>query len=235
VPTFEEQIPADAAYVHITSNETIQGTQFKTFPKLNVPLIADMSSDILSKPFPIEQFDLVYAGAQKNLGPSGVTLVILKKSLLESANSNIPTMLDYKTHVDNDSLYNTPPTFGIYLIGLVAEWILAQGGLRAVEEANAVKANVLYTAIDESEGFYNAYPVTDFRSHMNVSFTLPSDEATKAFLAGAKEEGFIGLAGHRSVGGCRASIYNAVSLSSCEALANYMKAFKASYELKTLQ
>ncbi|MGL4523189.1 MAG: 3-phosphoserine/phosphohydroxythreonine transaminase, partial [Bacilli bacterium] len=226
VPAFSD-IPENASYVHITSNETIQGTQFKDFPTLNVPLIADMSSDIFSTPFPIEKFDIVYAGAQKNLGPSGVTLVIIKKTLLEQQNKGLATMLNYATHIKNDSLYNTPPTFGIYLIGLVADWILAQNGLQGIAQKNAEKANALYNVIDASNGYFAAYPNEAFRSHMNVSFTLPTEEATKAFLQEAKELGFVGLAGHRSVGGCRASIYNAVNLESCLALADFMKKFQA--------
>lgn len=223
-------IPSDAAYVHITSNNTIYGTQWKQFPSgLNVPLIADMSSDILCKPLNIEQFDLIYAGAQKNLGPSGVTVVIMKKDLLERSSDNLPTMLNYNTHAKNNSLYNTPPTFGIYLLSLVLKWVTDQGGLEAIEKKNEQKASLLYNEIDNSNGFYNGHAELDSRSTMNVTFTLNSEEATKSFLAQAKEAGFVGLNGHRSVGGCRASIYNAVPYENVERLAQFMNDFRKNY------
>ncbi|WP_071396030.1 3-phosphoserine/phosphohydroxythreonine transaminase [Bacillus tuaregi] len=223
-------IPNDAAYVHITSNNTIYGTQWKKFPTgLKAPLIADMSSDILCKPLNIEQFDMIYAGAQKNLGPSGVTVVIMKKELLERSSDNLPTMLNYNTHAKNNSLYNTPPTFGIYLLSLVLKWVTDQGGLEAIEKMNEQKAALLYNEIDNSNGFYNGHAVSDSRSTMNVTFTLNSEEATKSFLAQAKEAGFVGLNGHRSVGGCRASIYNAVPYENVEKLAQFMSDFRKNY------
>lgn len=223
-------IPSDAAYLHITSNNTIYGTQWQQFPTgLNVPLIADMSSDILCKPLNVEQFDLIYAGAQKNLGPSGVTVVIIKKDLLSRASDSLPTMLNYNTHAKNNSLYNTPPTFGIYLLSLVLKWITNEGGLEALAKRNNEKAALLYNEIDNSEGFYNGHAETDSRSNMNVTFTLNSDDATKAFLAQAKEAGFVGLNGHRSVGGCRASIYNAVPVENVERLAQFMNEFRKKY------
>jgi phosphoserine aminotransferase len=217
----------DIAYVHITSNNTIYGTQWRTFPDTgDIPLIADMSSDILSKPLDISKFGLIYAGAQKNLGPSGVTVVIIKKDLIYSDLDHVPTMLQYKTHSVNQSLYNTPPTLSIYLLSLVLEWVKNQGGVEAIEKLNKQKAELIYSVIDESEGFYKGHAKDDSRSFMNVTFTLPNDTLTKKFLEQAKKSGFIGLDGHRSVGGCRASIYNAVPLEHCKKLANFMVSFK---------
>ncbi|NSL52003.1 3-phosphoserine/phosphohydroxythreonine transaminase [Calidifontibacillus erzurumensis] len=228
IPNFDEiQLSENAAYLHITSNNTIFGTQWQDFPSFeNVDLIADMSSDILSRPIDIEKFALIYAGAQKNLGPSGVTAVILRKDLLERIPENLPTMLNYKTHADSNSLYNTPPTFSIYMLSLVLNWVKEIGGVNEVQKRNEQKASILYNVIDESNGFYNAHALPGSRSFMNVTFTLPNEELTKEFLAGAKEAGFVGLNGHRSVGGCRASIYNAVPLEACEALRDYMISFK---------
>ena len=223
-------IPSDAAYLHITSNNTIYGTQWQSFPTgLNVPVIADMSSDIGNRPLNVEQFDLIYAGAQKNLGPSGVTVVIMKKDLLSKSSDKLPTMLNYNTHAKNNSLYNTPPTFGIYLLSLVLKWVQQEGGLEAIGKRNALKADLLYKAIDNSNGFYNGHAEPDSRSNMNVTFTLHSDEASKAFLAQAKEAGFVGLNGHRSVGGCRASIYNAVPVENVERLAQFMDDFRKNF------
>lgn len=219
----------DAAYLHITSNNTIYGTQWHKFPNTTIPLIADMSSDILSREINVEQFDVIYAGAQKNLGPSGVTVVILKKDLLEKANENIPTILKYKTHASKDSLYNTPPTFSIYMLSLVLEWVQSEGGLPKIELRNKVKAEMIYQTIDESDGFYKPHAEKDSRSYMNVTFTLPSDQLTKAFLEKANEHQLIGLNGHRSVGGCRASIYNAVPMEACEKLAEFMKEFQTKH------
>lgn len=227
IPAFNLDDIENGAYLHITSNNTIYGTQWKEFPKTSVPLVADMSSDILSRPLNISDFGLIYAGAQKNLGPSGVTVVIIKKELLGRSNDDLPTMLNYQTHADKNSLYNTPPTFAIYLLGLVLEWVEKQGGVKAIEEINEKKAKLLYDVIDESEGFYLGHAEKSSRSFMNVTFTLPSDELTAKFLASAKEEGFVGLNGHRSVGGCRASIYNAVPLEHVEKLAEFMKSFRA--------
>ncbi|WP_338470506.1 3-phosphoserine/phosphohydroxythreonine transaminase [Niallia sp. XMNu-256] len=231
IPALDPAMVANnAAYLHITSNNTIYGTQWHKFPTgLQVPLVADMSSDILCKPLNMDQFDLIYAGAQKNLGPSGVTVVIIKKDLLTRSSDDLPTMLNYNTHVKNNSLYNTPPTFGIYLLSLVLEWIEEQGGVQAIEKINEQKAKLLYDEIDESNGFYSGHATPDSRSTMNVTFTLQSEEATKSFLSQAKEAGFVGLAGHRSVGGCRASIYNAVPLENVERLAQFMREFRKNY------
>ena len=218
---------ADDAYVHITSNNTIFGTQWKTFPDTgNVPLIADMSSDILSRPFDVSKFSLIYAGAQKNLGPAGVTLVIVKKSFLATANPALPTMLRYGTFAKENSLYNTPPTFGIYLMDLVLAWVKEQGGLAAITRRNEEKAALIYDVIDASHGFYKGHAQPAARSLMNITFRLANEELEKKFLAEAKQAGFVGLAGHRSVGGCRASAYNAVPLEACQALKDLMVKFQ---------
>lgn len=222
----EIEVPENAAYLHITTNNTIYGTQWHKFPTgLKVPLIADMSSDILSTPLDIKNFDIIYAGAQKNLGPSGVTVVIIKKELIKK-NPELPTMLSYETHASSNSLFNTPPTLAIYLLSLVLKWAENQGGIEGIAAINNQKAETLYHVIDNSEGFYKGHAVKDSRSKMNVTFTLQSDELTKKFLDEAKLAGFVGLNGHRSVGGCRASIYNAVPLEHVEALAQFMKDFQ---------
>lgn len=228
IPSVEDlSFHADDAYVHITSNNTIYGTQWYTFPDTGeVPLIADMSSDILSKPIDIQQFDMIYAGAQKNLGPSGVTVVIIRKSLLEKGNQNLPTMLDYRTHAKNNSLYNTPPTFGIYMLGEVLSWVEASGGLQAIAEQNERKAQIIYDTIDQSNGFYVGHASVESRSLMNITFRLADEALEKQFLAEAKEAGFVGLNGHRSVGGCRASTYNAVPVEACQALSDFMIDFQ---------
>lgn len=219
------------AYVHITSNNTIYGTQWKEYPETgNVPLVADMSSDILSKPIDISKFGLIYAGAQKNLGPSGVTVVIIRKDLLEKENKNIPTMLKYTTHADSNSLYNTPPTFGIYMLGEVLKWVESKGGVAEIAKHNEVKAKVIYDAIDNSNGFYKGHATPESRSLMNITFRVTDEELEKQFLAEAKAAGFIGLNGHRSVGGCRASTYNAVPLEACEALRDFMVAFQQKHQ-----
>ncbi len=223
------QIDGDEAYVHLTSNNTIYGTQWAEFPNTDrVPLVADMSSDILSKPLAVGQFALIYAGAQKNLGgPSGVTVVILRQDLLERANANLPTMLRYATHAERNSLFNTPPTFGIYLLGKVLAWVeKSGGGVKAIEKRNRAKAALIYDAIDESGGFYTGHAQKDSRSLMNVTFNLASQELERQFLTEAAAQGFVGLSGHRSIGGCRASIYNAVPVEACEALREFMLSFK---------
>jgi phosphoserine aminotransferase len=214
------------AYVHLTSNETIQGIQWRTFPDVgDRPLVADMSSDILSRPIDAGRFALIYAGAQKNLGPSGVTAVLLRESWLARASKNVPTMLRYATHVKNNSLYNTPPTLGVYVLNLVLAWIDSTGGLVALAERNSRKARLVYDAIDQSGGFYRGHAEPGSRSLMNITFRLPSEALEKQFLGEAQAAGMVGLAGHRSVGGIRASIYNAVSVEACEALAALMKEF----------
>ena len=215
-----------AAYIHITSNETIHGVQWQSFPDFgDRPLVADMSSDILSRPFDAGRFALIYAGAQKNLGPSGVTAVLLRESWLAAANQGVPTMLRYATHVKNNSLYNTPPTFGIYVLDLVLQWIDSGGGLAAMAERNAHKATILYDAIDSSGGFYRGHALPEARSRMNVTFRLPSETLEKRFAGEATAAGMIGLAGHRSVGGIRASIYNALGAEACRTLASFMNDF----------
>jgi phosphoserine aminotransferase len=228
IPAADELIiEVDTAYIHITSNNTIFGTQWREFPDIDeIPLIADMSSDILSRPFDVSKFSLIYAGAQKNLGPAGVTLVIVKKDFLAKANVQLPTMLKYGTFAKDNSLYNTPPTFGIYLMGLVLQWVKEQGGLASVTRCNEEKAALIYDAIDASNGFFKGHAIPAARSRMNITFNLPNEELEKKFLEQAKQTGFVGLAGHRSVGGCRASAYNAVPVESCQALKDLMLKFQ---------
>ncbi len=227
IPTQDEyDLDPQAAYVHITSNNTIKGTQFRTFPDTgSVPLVADMSSDILWRPIDANRFSLIYAGAQKNIGPSGVTIVILKKSWLERANENLPSMLSYSTFSAKDSLYNTPPTFAIYMVRNVLEWVRDQGGLAAVEKTNRAKGDRLYGVMSAYPDFYRCPVAEDSRSYMNVVFRLPTEELEATFVAEAKAAGMVGLKGHRSVGGCRASIYNAMPLEGVEYLAAFMEAF----------
>ncbi|MDA7025992.1 3-phosphoserine/phosphohydroxythreonine transaminase [Bacillus sp. CLL-7-23] len=227
IPCISE-VPSGGAYLHLTSNNTIFGTQWQQFPDCSIPIVADMSSDILSRPIDVSKFGIIYAGAQKNLGPSGVTVVILKKELLSQENEQVAKILKYSTHVKADSLYNTPPTFAIYMLSLVLEWLKEQGGLSAIAQRNRKKAEMLYKAIDDSHGFYRGHARTDSRSNMNVTFTLTNDELTKSFITKAKQENMVGLGGHRSIGGCRASIYNAVSIEDCEKLASFMKHFRES-------
>lgn len=228
VPRAEEiHLSENPAYVHLTSNETIQGTQFSEFPDLgDVPVVSDMSSDVLSRPFDASKFALIYAGAQKNLGPSGVVAVLIRESFLERAQKGPPTMLRYGTHAKNDSLYNTPPTFGVYVMDLVLRWIDGLGGLTAMAERNQRKAVVIYDVIDKSGGFYRGHAEPGSRSLMNVTFRLPDEALEKRFLAQAAEAGMVGLPGHRSVGGVRASIYNAMPLEDCQALASFMTEFQ---------
>lgn len=220
----------DASYVHITSNETIQGTQWKTFPDTHgVPIVADMSSDIFSRPFDPAPFGLIYAGAQKNAGPAGVTLVIIRRDMLERTPADLPTMLKYKTFAEKKSLYNTPPCFSIYMVGLVMEWLEEEiGGIEKMAAVNETKAKMLYECIDKYE-IYKGAALPEDRSIMNVTFRLATEDLEKEFLAKASETGLVGLKGHRSVGGCRASIYNAVSIEAVEALVNFMKAFAKSH------
>jgi len=227
VPRADEiTLSPQSAYVHFTTNETIQGVQWHSVPDVgDRPLVADMSSDILSRPFDASKFALIYAGAQKNLGPAGVTVVLLRESWLEAANKKVPTMLRYATHVKNNSLYNTPPTFGIYLLGLVLQWIEESGGLSALTERNRLKAETLYNTIDQSGGFYRGHANADARSQMNVTFRLPSEPLEKQFVTEAQAAGMIGLGGHRSVGGIRASIYNAMDVAGCQTLATFMNDF----------
>ncbi|NVM21266.1 MAG: 3-phosphoserine/phosphohydroxythreonine transaminase [Desulfobacterales bacterium] len=216
----------DAAYVHITSNNTIKGTQWASFPDTGgTPLISDMSSDIMSRPFDVSPFGLIYAGAQKNLGPAGVTLVIIRNDMLERVPDHLPTMLKYTTFVERNSMFNTPPCFAIYTVQLVLKWIEETiGGLEKMERINRRKAGLLYRAIDESE-FYTGTAEKESRSLMNVTFRLPTEDLEKSFVREALEHGLSGLKGHRSVGGCRASIYNATPLEAANALVDFMGEF----------
>jgi len=227
VPSGDEiSLSPHAAYVHITSNETIEGVQWKHEPNVgNVPLVVDSSSDILSREIDINKYAFIYAGAQKNMGPSGVTLVILRDDLLQRIPENLPTMLDYRVHVENKSLYNTPNTWGIYIMDLVCKWLQDQGGLAGMEQQNDEKAQLLYDAIDATD-FYRGHADVDCRSTMNVTFRLPAEELDKKFVAEATAQGLDGLKGHRSVGGIRASIYNAFPRAGVEALVSFMKDFE---------
>jgi len=222
----ELKVTPGAAYLHCCSNETISGAQIKVFPTSDAPLVCDMSSDILSRRLNIRDFGLIYAGAQKNLGPAGVTLVILRKDLAERVSDKVPQMLRYSTHIANNSLFNTPPTFGVYLLCLVTRWLKKNGGLQVMEELNERKAGKLYAAIDESD-FYRGTAVPEFRSCMNVTYRLPNEELEKQFIREAAAKGMDGLKGHRSVGGIRASIYNAMPEDGVEALIAFMKEFEA--------
>jgi phosphoserine aminotransferase len=222
----ELELDPDAAYVHITSNNTIKGTQYHEFPDTaGVPLVADMSSDILWRPFDANRFHMIYAGAQKNIGPSGVTVVILDKNWLEQATEGLPTMLSYATYSAKESLYNTPPTFAIYMVRNVLEWVKEQGGLEAIEKTNRAKGDLLYGVMAEHPDFYRCPVSEDSRSYMNVVFRLPTEDLEAKFVAEGKAAGMVGLKGHRSVGGCRASIYNAMPLEGVEVLAEFMREF----------
>jgi phosphoserine aminotransferase len=224
----ELRLSDSSAYVHLTSNNTIYGTQWHEFPRVaEQRLVADMSSDILSRPFPTERFSLIYAGAQKNLGPAGVTVVLLQEEWLASASESLPTMFRYRTFAKSNSLYNTPPVFAIYVLNLVLEWIEESGGLEAMAARNHEKGALLYNAIDSSGGFYRGHAEYNSRSLMNVTFNLPTEALEQQFLATAAEQHMVGLAGHRSVGGVRASLYNATSIEACGALASFMEQFAA--------
>jgi phosphoserine aminotransferase len=227
VPSREEMsLNPHAAYVHMTSNETIEGVQWKREPSVgDVPLVSDASSDILSRAIDVNKYAIIYAGAQKNMGPSGVTLVILRDDLLQRIPENLPTMLDYRIQVENKSLYNTPNTWGIYILSLVCKWLQEKGGLAGMEQENDQKAQLIYDAIDATD-FYRGHADVDCRSTMNVTFRLPAEEMEKKFVAEATAQGLDGLKGHRSVGGIRASIYNAFPRAGCEALVTFMKDFE---------
>lgn len=227
IPAFENwTLNKDAAYLHYTPNETIGGVEFFWEPQVDVPLVADMSSTILSRQIDVNKFDLIYAGAQKNIGPAGLTIVIVRKSLLGQCSASAPTMLDYQTAADNESMYNTPPTYAIYLAGLVFKWLKAQGGVAGIEAINRRKAEKLYQYIDSSDFYANPVEVAS-RSLMNIPFTLANSELDKLFLQQAEEQGLLNLKGHRSVGGMRASIYNAVSEAAVDALIAFMQKFAA--------
>lgn len=225
IPSFDSwKLSANAAYLHYTPNETIGGVEFFWVPKVDAPLVVDMSSTILSRPIDVRDYGLIYAGAQKNIGPAGLTIVIVRRDLMGRASAVCPTMLDYKVAADNDSMYNTPPTFAWYLAGLVFKSLRQQGGLSAVEKINRRKAEKLYAYIDGS-GFYRNPVELASRSLMNVPFMLADDKLNEVFLDGADEAGLLNLAGHRSVGGMRASLYNAVPEAAVDALIDYMQDF----------
>ena len=218
----------DADYVHITTNNTIYGTEWKSTPDVgNVPLVADMSSDMLSREMDYSKYSLIYAGAQKNLGPAGVTMVVIKKAWLEAkAKKDIPTMLKYATHVKSGSMYNTPPCLPVYVVGRTLKWIMKEGGIGAIQKRNEAKAKLVYDAIDAHAGFYKgAVAVKEDRSLMNITWNLPTPELEDKFVAEAKAKKMLGLKGHRSVGGIRASVYNACPMTSAEALAAFMEEF----------
>jgi phosphoserine aminotransferase len=215
------------AYVHLTTNNTIYGTQWRSEPAVpsGVPLVADTSSDMYSRPIDVSRYGLIYAGAQKNLGPSGVVLVIIRDDLVEAGPKTLPTMLQYRTHAAEKSLYNTPPTFGIYVMGEVFKWIQSQGGLKAIAEHNESKARLLYDFVDQSD-FFRGTAQLDSRSLMNICFRAPTEELENKFVAEATKRGLDGLKGHRSVGGMRASVYNACPRAAVEALLAFMKEFE---------
>jgi phosphoserine aminotransferase len=217
-----------AAYLHFTSNETIHGVEYfsEPTPPAGVPLVCDTSSDFISRPIDVSKYAMLYAGAQKNAGPSGVTVVIIRDDMLERVPENLPVMLDYKTLAASGSLHNTPPSFAIYMVGLVFKWAKKQGGLAAIEKTNRIKAGLVYNAIDESGGFYRGHAKPEARSLMNVPFRLPSEELEDTFAKEAKKADLIGLKGHRSVGGMRASIYNAMTVEGTQALVQFMKEFQ---------
>jgi phosphoserine aminotransferase len=227
LPTQAElKLDPNAAYVHMTSNNTIYGTEFHWLPETgNVPLVSDMSSDIFSRPFDVPKHALIYAGAQKNLAPAGVTLVIIREDMLKRSPASLHTMLSYAVHAENQSLYNTPPVFAIYVMRLVMTWLLKNGGLEAVDKSNERKASKLYAEIDRT-GYYRGHAHKDCRSRMNVTFRLPSEDLEKKFAKEATAAGLDGLKGHRSVGGMRASIYNAFPEAGIDALVEFMKEFE---------
>ncbi|MBX9849078.1 MAG: 3-phosphoserine/phosphohydroxythreonine transaminase [Rhodocyclaceae bacterium] len=226
----ELQLSSDAAYVHVCTNETIMGVEFPYVPEMlsaDIPLVADMSSHILSREIDVRKYGLIYAGAQKNIGPVGLTIVIVRDDLIGHVAPGVPLMLDYKVHADNGSMYNTPPTYAIYMAGLVFKWLKAQGGVAAIEQANIAKAKHLYAAIDGSNGFYrNSVRIAD-RSRMNVPFTLANDKLDSVFLKESLAAGLANLKGHKLVGGMRASIYNPMPLAGVEALVDFMREFAA--------
>ena len=225
----ETSFSPDASYVHLCTNNTIEGTQWTELPPTgSVPLVADMSSDIASRAMDVKKFGLIFAGAQKNLGPSGVTVVIVRKDLAERADKNLPTLLQYRTHIKEKSLYHTPPTFAVYIVGLVMEWIDAEGGISAIEKRNNTKAKLLYDALEASKGFYRCPVEASSRSKMNVVFRVAGgDESVeKQFAVEAAEAGLVGTPGHRSVGGMRVSLYNAVTLDAVRALTSFLGEFQ---------
>ena len=227
VPRAEElALTPGAAYVHMTSNNTIFGTEWRSLPEVgDIPLVSDTSSDMFSRPIDVGRHALIYAGAQKNMGPAGVTVVIIREDLLARSSASLPVMLSYAVHAENGSMYNTPPVFAIYMLGLVTRWLIGQGGLAAIAAVNERKAAALYAELDRT-GFYRGTAQKDSRSLMNVTFRLPSEELEKQFVKDAEKDGLDGLKGHRSVGGIRASIYNAFPEAGIDALTGFMKDFE---------
>lgn len=225
IPKNPDLDPA-AVYVHLTTNNTIAGTQYHAFPDTgNVPIVADMSSDIFWRPFDVKPFGIIYAGAQKNMGPAGVTLVIIRDDMLQKCKSGLPTLLSYGTHVKKDSLFNTGPCFAIYMVRNTLAWVKEQGGLAAIEAINKKKGDLLYGLVDSNPEFFRAPVAKDSRSYMNAVFRLPTEELEKTFIAEATDLDMIGLKGHRSVGGIRVSMYNAMPLEGVEKLVDFMKRF----------
>ena len=220
------KLDPDAAYVHYTPNETIHGVEFHDVPEVDAPLVADFSSSLLSRPIDVSRFGVIYGGAQKNLGPSGITIAIVRKDLLGRHGRQLPPIFELGNQASNDSMFNTPPTFSWYVVGLVLEWIKEQGGAAAMGERNDRKAALLYSAIEGSGGFYRNEVAVDCRSRMNVPFFLPDPALDKPFLKGAEAAGLLGLKGHRALGGMRASLYNAVSLEAVQALVDFMGEFR---------
>jgi len=218
-------VPKNASYCHITTNNTIRGTEYQTLPEVNTSLIADMSSNMLSRPYDFKKCDLIYAGAQKNIGPAGTVLVAIKNDFANLANKNLPTMLDYRTHISKGSMFNTPPAFAIYVVGLVLKWIENNGGLESIHKINMEKANKLYNLLDSSD-FYRGTVVKEDRSLMNIPFRLPSEALEAKFIKESVEANMLSLKGHVSVGGCRASFYNAMPMESVDFLIEFMKKFE---------
>ncbi len=216
-----------AAYLHFTSNETIHGVEYfsEPLPPKGVPLICDASSDFISHPLDVTKYAMLYAGAQKNIGPAGVVVCIIREDMLEKIPANLPNLLDYKALAEENSLLNTPPCWSIYIVGLVLKWVKALGGLEAIQKRNQAKAGLIYSVIDNSGGFYKGHAVGD-RSLMNITFRLPTEPLEEQFASEAKKNDMIGLKGHRSVGGLRASLYNALSIKDAEVLAEFMKEFQ---------
>ncbi len=230
VPAFDSwKLNKDAAYLHICTNETMSGVEFDGLPVSNVPIVADMSSHILSRPIDVSQYGVIYAGAQKNIGPAGLCIVIVREDLLDHANKLTPAVFHWKTQAENQSMINTPPTYSIYIAGLVFEWLLAQGGVAAIEKVNIAKANLLYDYIDSTD-FYANFVAKNNRSRMNIPFYLADESLNEAFLKGANAAGLLQLKGHRAVGGMRASIYNAMPIEGVQALVRYMQDFERTHK-----
>jgi phosphoserine aminotransferase len=223
----EIQTSPDAQYLHVCSNETIGGVQFDEYPDVDVPIVADMSSEIMSRPIDFEKFGLIYAGAQKNIGPAGVALVLIKQDMVDQCSGNLINYLNYANHVKGQSMLNTPPVFQVYMIKLVMDWLKAQGGIDWAQKQARLRSRILYDTVERNSGFYTCPVDARYRSKMNVVFTTPSEDLDTAFVKEAEAQDMSGLKGHRSVGGCRASIYNAMPIEGAEALANFMDDFAA--------